>query len=245
MNKNFWKGKKVLITGHTGFKGTWLVMMLYHLGARVYGYSISVPTNPSAFELCRINKLLDKDIRGDIQDLEEVKKCFRELEPEIVFHMAAQPLVRPSYTDPFTTYSTNVIGTLNVLMTASESDSVRSVVNITTDKCYENRELAKGYVEEDHLGGYDPYSSSKACAEILTSSLRRSFYIKKNKNLATVRAGNVIGGGDWAAERIIPDFMRSYKSGTKLEIRNPGATRPWQHVMEPLRGYMLIAEVGS
>jgi CDP-glucose 4,6-dehydratase len=242
MNKNFWKGKKVLVTGHTGFKGSWLVMMLNHLGARTYGYSMSVPTNPSVFELCQIRKLLDKDIRGDIRDLEEVKKFFREVEPEIVFHMAAQPLVRPSYRDPFTTYSTNVMGTLNVLMMASETDSVRSVVNITTDKCYENREWSKGYVEEDYLGGYDPYSSSKACAEVLTSSLRRSFYIKKNKNLATVRAGNVIGGGDWAAERIIPDFMRSYESGTKLEIRNPGATRPWQHVMEPLRGYMLVAE---
>ncbi len=242
MTKNFWSGKRVLVTGHTGFKGSWLVMMLSHLGARVNGYSLSIPTTPSVFELCEISKFVEKDIRGDVRDLEEVKKCFKTTEPEIVFHMAAQPLVRLSYSDPFSTYSTNVMGTLNVLMSAADTESVQSVVNITTDKCYENKEWSRGYIEEDHLGGYDPYSSSKACAEILSSSIRRSFFNKKSKNLATVRAGNVIGGGDWAAGRIIPDFMRGYQSSSKLEVRNPAATRPWQHVMEPLRGYIMLAE---
>lgn len=242
MNKNFWKGKKVLVTGHTGFKGSWFVMMLHQAGAEVTGYSNNIPTDPSIYELCDIKKLLIKDYRNDIRDLEAVKKTFKESNPEIVFHLAAQPLVRPSYSDPYTTYSTNVMGSLNVLMGAVETESVRNLVNITTDKCYENREWAKGYTEEDHLGGYDPYSSSKACAEILSSSIRRSFFEAKKKNLATARAGNVIGGGDWALDRIIPDFMRALFNNSKLEIRNPGATRPWQHVMEPLRGYMMLAE---
>jgi CDP-glucose 4,6-dehydratase len=244
MDRAFWKGKRVFITGHTGFKGSWLVMMLNRAGARIVGFSREVPTDPSAFESCRVSQMLEKDVRGDIADYEAVKGAMHAFAPEIVFHMAAQPLVRLSYSDPFDTYRTNVMGTLSVLMAAHECQSVARIINITTDKCYENKEWAWGYRENDRLGGHDPYSSSKACAEILSSSMRHSFLNKSNKFMATVRAGNVIGGGDWAQDRIIPDFFRAYKNQTTLQIRNPHATRPWQHVMEPLDGYMTIAEKG-
>lgn len=239
---SFWKDKKVFLTGHTGFKGAWLTLMLHQLGAKVTGYALDIPTDPSVFELTNAKELLIKDHRGDIRDYEKLKGALIESQAEIVFHLAAQPLVRLSYADPFITYSTNVMGTLNILMACNESSSVKSIVNITTDKCYENHEVNRGYTEGDNLGGHDPYSSSKACAEIVSSSIRRSFLAAKGKHMSTVRAGNVIGGGDWAMDRIIPDFMRSYLAGDKLVLRNPRATRPWQHVMEPLWVYIMLAE---
>lgn len=242
MDKEFWKGKRVFITGHTGFKGSWLVMILKEAGAIIAGYSKEIPTQPSIFDSCKIHELLEKDHRGDISDFENLKKCMLEFEPQILFHMAAQPLVRLSYKDPFDTYQTNVMGTLSTLMVANECPQLSTIINVTTDKCYENKEWYWGYREADALGGHDPYSSSKACAEILSASIRESFLKKNNKKMATVRAGNVIGGGDWAEDRIIPDFMRAYLSNTKLKIRNPNATRPWQHVMEPLHGYLSLAK---
>lgn len=242
MNKPFWKGKRVFITGHTGFKGSWLVMMLHQLGAQVSGFSIDKPTNPSLFDLCGVKDFLENDYRADICDYEKVQSALIEARPSVVFHLAAQPLVRLSYRDPFSTYRTNVMGTLNVLMASSKICEVKSIVNITTDKCYENKEWQRGYTETDELGGRDPYSSSKACAEILSKSIRSSFFSKTDKVMATVRAGNVIGGGDWAEDRLIPDFMRSFLHNEVLEIRSPSSTRPWQHVMEPLRGYIDLAE---
>ncbi len=239
---SFWKGKRVFVTGHTGFKGSWLVMMLKDAGAIVGGYSREIPTNPSAFVSCEIAGLMEQDDRGNICDFEKFKKSLHTFKPEILFHMAAQPLVRLSYKDPFETYQTNVMGTLSVLMAANECESLTTIVNVTTDKCYENKEWQWGYREIDRLGGHDPYSSSKACAEILSQSIRDSFLAKSGKRMATARAGNVIGGGDWAEDRIIPDFMRAFESKKKLEIRNPHATRPWQHVMEPLSGYMTLAK---
>jgi CDP-glucose 4,6-dehydratase len=243
MNTNsFWKNKKVFVTGHTGFKGAWLTLMLHELGAKVTGYSSNVPTEPSFFELTRCSELLDRDHRGDIRDLDKVKSALKESKAEIVFHLAAQSLVRPSYADPFTTFGTNVMGTLNVLMAANEVESVKSLINITTDKCYENKETQKSFSEEDKLGGHDPYSGSKACAEILSASIRSSFLDKNNKHMATVRAGNVIGGGDWAQDRLIPDIMRAFITREKFKVRNPSSTRPWQHVMEPIGAYLLLAE---
>jgi CDP-glucose 4,6-dehydratase len=242
VNKAFWKGKRVFVTGHTGFKGSWLVLFLKDAGAIVGGYSKDVPTNPSIFELCKISEFLESDDRGDITEHEKLKKTLNSFKPEILFHLAAQSIVRLSYQDPFSTYNTNVMGTLSVLMAANECSSVSTIINITTDKCYENREWDRGYLELDHLGGHDPYSSSKACAEILSASIRDSFLVKNNKRMATVRAGNVIGGGDWAADRIIPDFMRAFQKKEKIQIRNPLAIRPWQHVMEPLDGYLNLAE---
>lgn len=242
MNKAFWKGKRVFVTGHTGFKGSWLVMMLKDAGAIIGGYSKDIPTNPSIFETCKISELLEIDFREDITDSKKFKESLLSFKPDILFHLAAQPLVRLSYKDPFETYNTNVMGTLSVLMAANECPSLSTIVNITTDKCYENKEWAWGYREVDPVGGHDPYSSSKACAEILSASLRDSFLSKNNKRMATARAGNVIGGGDWAEDRIIPDFMRAFVKKEKIEIRNPYAVRPWQHVMEPLDGYMTLAE---
>jgi len=242
MNKSFWKGRRVYVTGHTGFKGSWLVLMLKEAGAIVGGYSKSIPTTPSVFETCNVHDLLDADDRGDIADHESFKNCLNNFGPEILLHLAAQPLVRLSYRDPFDTYKTNVMGTLSVLMAANGCETVKTIVNITTDKCYENKEWEWGYREIDRLGGHDPYSNSKACAELVSSSIRDSFLTKSGKHLATVRAGNVIGGGDWAEDRIVPDFMRAYKRREKIQIRNPHATRPWQHVMEPLDGYLTLAE---
>jgi CDP-glucose 4,6-dehydratase len=239
---NFWKDKKVFLTGHTGFKGAWLTLMLHHLGAKVTGYSLDVPTDPSVYELTNCAGLLVKDHRGDIRDFEKLKSALDSSGAEIVFHLAAQPLVRLSYADPFNTYGSNVMGTLNVLLACHQVASVKSIVNITTDKCYENHEVDRGYIEGDQLGGHDPYSSSKACAEIVSSSMRSSFLAAANKHLSTARAGNVIGGGDWAMDRIIPDMMRAHLAGEKLVLRNPKATRPWQHVMEPLKVYLTLAE---
>jgi CDP-glucose 4,6-dehydratase len=242
MNKPFWKGKRVFLTGHTGFKGSWLALTLNELGAEVTGYSDKVPTNPSLFELARIKSLMKSDIRGDIRDFDNLKKAMKAADPEVVFHLAAQPLVRKSYLDPIETYSTNVMGTLNLLLASIEVISLKSIACITTDKCYENQEWIWPYRETDALGGHDPYSSSKACTEIVSASMRSSFLKSKGINLATMRAGNVIGGGDWAVDRIIPDLVRAFQNKEKLEIRNPKAIRPWQHVMEPVIGYMTLAE---
>jgi CDP-glucose 4,6-dehydratase len=242
MNKSFWKGKRVFITGHTGFKGSWLVMLLKNAGAIVGGFSREVPTSPSVFDSCHLHDMLEVDDRGDVADYEVLKRSLHAFKPEFLFHLAAQPLVRYSYQDPFDTYKTNVMGTLNVLMAADQCTDLSVIINVTTDKCYENKEWQWPYREIDPLGGYDPYSSSKACAEILSASIRNSFFLKSGKRMATVRAGNVIGGGDWASDRIIPDFMRAFQETRQIPIRNPHAIRPWQHVLEPLSGYLLLAE---
>ena len=237
-----YKGKRVLVTGHTGFKGGWLVLWLKHLGAEVCGYSLAPNTEPNLFTAASISKNI-KSIIGDILDKDTLNKTFQNFKPEIIFHLAAQPLVRLSYSEPVKTYETNVIGTLNVLEAARKTDTVKSFVNITTDKCYENKEVNRPYKEDDPFGGYDMYSSSKGCAEILSSSYRRSFLQDSGYALATVRAGNVIGGGDWALDRLVPDCIRAIEANQIIEIRNPHATRPWQHVLEPLSGYLLLGHL--
>ena len=237
-----YKGKRVLVTGHTGFKGGWLVLCLKHLGAKVCGYALEPNTNPNLFETAKVSKEI-KNVIGDILDKNTLNKTFHDFKPEIVFHLAAQPLVRLSYSEPVKTYETNVIGTLKVLEAARETSSVKAFVNITTDKCYENKEVTRPYKEDDPFGGYDMYSSSKGCAEILSSSYRRSFLQNDGYALATVRAGNVIGGGDWALDRLVPDCIRAIESNQVIEIRNPHATRPWQHVLEPLSGYLLLGHL--
>ena len=240
-----YQGKKVLLTGHTGFKGSWLAFWLQHLGADVCGYALPAPTDPSHWNLLKLG--IRSEI-ADIRDRQALGKAFREFQPEIVFHLAAQPLVRASYRDPVETYSTNFMGTLNVFEACRETKSVRAIINVTSDKCYENREWARGYREEDAMGGHDPYSSSKGCSELLTASYRNSYFnnaefgVKHQTLLASCRAGNVIGGGDWAEDRLIPDIMRAVAAGRPVEIRKPGATRPWQHVLEPLGGYLLVGK---
>ena len=244
-----YKNKTVLITGHTGFKGSWLIFWLIKMKANVIGYSKDIPTNPAHFELLQKNNYLKNliDIRGDIKDEKKLNKVFREYKPDIVFHLAAQPLVRYSYKNPIETYETNVIGTLKVFEACKEAN-VKAIVNITSDKCYENKEWVWGYRENDALGGYDPYSSSKACSEILTNSYRNSFFnlneYKKTHNtlLASCRAGNVIGGGDWAEDRLISDIVKATVINKKVMIRNPNAIRPWQHVLEPISGYLLVGQ---
>lgn len=241
MFNNFYKNKRVFLTGHTGFKGSWLALWLTKLGAKVCGYSLKPNTNPSMFKSLNIGNRITKSITGNLLDIDLLEKTLIEFQPDIVFHLAAQPLVRLSYKEPLLTYQTNVIGTLNVLEAARKSHSVKAFVNVTTDKCYENKEINYGYKEDDALGGYDMYSSSKGCVEILTSSYRRSF-LSNSFALATARAGNVIGGGDWALDRLIPDCIRSINSNIDIEIRNPIAIRPWQHVLEPLSGYLLLGQ---
>lgn len=242
----FYKDKKVLITGHTGFKGSWLSVWLHELGAEVVGISKDPYTERDNYVLAGLeNKIID--LRADIRDGEKMKKLFQTHQPDIVFHLAAQPLVRLSYEIPVETYETNVIGTINILEAIRSTDSIRVGVMITTDKCYENKEQIWGYRENEPMGGYDPYSSSKGAAEIAISSWRRSFFHPKNysnhgKSIASARAGNVIGGGDWAQDRIIPDCIRALESAKPIEIRNPKAIRPWQHVLEPLGGYLLLAK---
>jgi CDP-glucose 4,6-dehydratase len=242
MNSNFWKGKNVLVTGHTGFKGSWLVLMMKELGAKVSGYSVNIPTNPSMFELCNVSSFLEYDFRADICDFNKLQDALAMTKPDIVFHLAAQPLVRYSYTYPIETYQTNVMGTLSVLSAFEKSSTAKVLINITTDKCYQNNEWHWGYRENDRLGGHDPYSSSKACVEIMSESFRKSFLHNSKKVMATARAGNVIGGGDFAQDRIVPDFFRAFAKNEKIKIRNPHAIRPWQHVMEPLAGYIMLAE---
>ena len=238
-----WKDKKVFITGHTGFKGGWLSLWLTHLGAKVCGFSLENIEKLAFYNKTDLSNKLEKSLIGDIRNLSEIKKAVKEYKPEIIFHMAAQPLVRESYINPIGTYETNVMGTLNVFEAARESNSVKKIINITTDKCYENKEWNWPYREIDSLGGYDPYSSSKACSEILSSSYRNSFFSKGDIQLATARAGNVIGGGDWSSDRLIPDFFRSLISENKvISIRYPNSTRPWQHVLESLNGYISLAE---
>lgn len=243
----FFKGKRVLVTGHTGFKGSWLSIWLNELGAEVVGVGLDPYSDRDNFVLSGIGDRIKADICVDIRDVERMKEIFRKYHPEIVFHLAAQPLVRLSYDIPVETYQTNVMGTINILEAIRATDSVKVGVMITTDKCYENKEQIWGYRENEPMGGYDPYSSSKGAAEIAISSWRRSFfnpdkYEKHGKSIASVRAGNVIGGGDWALDRIIPDCIRALEAGKPIDIRSPKAIRPWQHVLEPLGGYMLLAK---
>lgn len=243
MFNNIYKGKRVFLTGHTGFKGSWLALWLTKLGAEVCGYSLAPNTAPSMFEELGIENKISKSVIGNILDEAELEKAMFEFQPDIVFHLAAQPLVRLSYSEPILTYQTNVIGTLNVLDTAYCCPSVKAFVNITTDKCYENKEINRGYREDEPMGGYDMYSSSKGCVEIMSSSFRRSFLQDENTMaMATARAGNVIGGGDWALDRLVPDCIKSINKGIPIEIRNPIAVRPWQHVLEPLSGYLLLGQ---
>jgi CDP-glucose 4,6-dehydratase len=244
MNSAFWKGKKVLLTGHTGFKGSWLSLWLQKAGAQLVGYALPPPTIPSLFEVGRIADGMCS-IQGDIRDLPHLTDAFQQHEPEIVIHMAAQSLVRYSYDHPVETYMTNVIGTVNVFEAVRVTPSVRAVLNVTSDKCYENREWPWGYRENEPMGGFDPYSSSKGCAELVTSAYRNSYFSGKDCKvfLASARAGNVIGGGDWARDRLIPDIMQAFLKGDAVVIRNPAAIRPWQHVLEPLAGYLTLVEM--
>lgn len=243
---NIWQGRRVFLTGHTGFKGSWLALWLTKMGAQVRGYSLAPNTEPNLFTVAHIADVME-DLRGDIRDVSKLETAITEFAPEIVLHLAAQPLVRRSYTDPLGTYATNVMGTAHLLEAIRKTPSVRAAVCITTDKCYDNKEWVWPYRETDPLGGYDPYSSSKACAEIVCAAYRNSFFStsalkEQNVALATARAGNVIGGGDWAEDRLIPDLIRGFQSQQPVLIRRPQSIRPWQHVLEPLHGYILLAE---
>ena len=242
INSNFWQNKRVFLTGHTGFKGGWLALWLQSMGAKVTGYALSPPTEPNFFTVADVAQGLEQSIIADITDAETLRSAMQSAKPDIVLHLAAQPLVRHSYIEPVATYQTNVIGTVNVLEAVRATSSVKAVVNITTDKCYENREWLWGYRENEALGGFDPYSSSKACAELVTAAYRQSFLQSAGVAVASARAGNVIGGGDWATDRLIPDFLRAIDAGQPLIIRSPDSIRPWQHVLEPLSGYLLLAE---
>ncbi len=240
--KNFWKGKTVFITGHTGFKGSWLCLWLHSLGAEIVGYSLDPPSDPNLFDVAGVSKCA-KSIYGDVRDLDQLKTVMFEFNPDIVIHMAAQSLVRRSYQEPVCTYSTNVMGTVNLLEAVKELNNVKVVLVVTSDKCYENKEWLWGYREIDPMGGYDPYSSSKGCAELVVSAYRRSFFSNLDSaRIATVRAGNVIGGGDWGKDRLIPDIIRSFLNKDEVIIRNPDAVRPWQYVLDALNGYMILIE---
>jgi len=242
MNRDFWRGKRVFLTGHTGFKGGWLGLWLADMGAEVYGYALPPPTEPNFFTTCDLASRLAGNTLADIRDADALTRAMQTARPEVVLHLAAQPLVRYSYTAPVETYAVNVMGTVNLLEAVRQTPGVRAVVNITTDKCYENREWVWPYRENEAMGGADPYSSSKACSELVTAAWRASFLDAAGIHLASARAGNVIGGGDWAADRLIPDFLRAIDAGRTLHIRSPLATRPWQHVLEPLAGYLMLAE---
>ena len=238
----FWKDKKVFLTGHTGFKGSWLSLWLQNMGALVKGFSLDVNTSPSLFKQANVAEQMESEI-GDIRNLEQLTKSMVSFSPDILIHMAAQPLVRLSYQEPVDTYTTNVIGTVNVLEAARKCSNLKAIVSVTTDKCYENKEWEWGYRENESMGGHDPYSSSKGCAELVTSAYRRSFFSSKNTaSLASARAGNVIGGGDWAEDRLIPDILKAFENTESVVIRNPLSTRPWQHVLEPLSGYLVLAQ---
>lgn len=240
MKRAFWRGRRVVVTGHTGFKGSWLTAWLKAMGAEVTGYSLEAPTTPNLYEEANVGDGIDS-IAGDVRDLDHLRRTFAAKRPEIVFHLAAQSLVRAGYDDPVGTYSTNVLGTVHVLEAIRQTESVRAGIIVTTDKCYENAEWVWPYRENDRLGGRDPYASSKACAELVTEAYRSSFFDGRC-GIASVRAGNVIGGGDWAANRLVPDLLRAFGEGTPALIRNPRAIRPWQFVLEPLRGYLMLAE---
>lgn len=239
------KNKRILITGHTGFKGSWLCLLLHKLGADIYGYALQPPTQPSLFDEARIGELITSYI-GDIRDLDNLLAVMQQVQPEIVIHMAAQPLVRESYKIPVETYAINVMGTVNLLEACRQTPGIKAIVNVTTDKCYENREWHWGYRENEPMGGYDPYSNSKGCSELVTSAYRNSYFNPNTYHthgvaLGSGRAGNVIGGGDWADDRLIPDFIRAISRGEEVKIRSPYAIRPWQHVLEPLTGYLALA----
>jgi len=237
----FWRGKRILVTGHTGFKGGWLCLWLQRMGAEVQGLALDPPTETNLFTEARVAEGMASTI-GDIRELSTVEACVAAFRPEIVIHMAAQPLVRLSYEQPVETYATNVMGTVHVLEAVRRSPGARVVVSVTTDKCYENREWAWGYREDEPMGGHDPYSNSKGCAELVTSAYRRSYFRQAGVALASARAGNVIGGGDWASDRLVPDILRAFERGEAVVIRNPNSTRPWQHVLEPLSGYLTLAQ---
>jgi CDP-glucose 4,6-dehydratase len=242
VNSSFWRGKKVFITGHTGFKGTWLTLWLLEMGAIVNGYSLEPNTKPSLFVECDIQENMKSEI-GDIRNLSQLTKSILNFNPDVIFHMAAQPLVRFSYIEPVLTFETNVMGTVNVLEAARKCKNLQAIVSVTTDKCYENKEWIWGYRENEPMGGKDPYSSSKGCAELVTAAYRTSYFNNiDTPNIASVRAGNVIGGGDWAIDRLIPDILKSFEKSIPVIIRNPNAIRPWQHVLEPLSGYLVLAE---
>ena len=247
VDPQFWSGKKIFLTGHTGFKGGWLTVWLSSMGAKVTGYSLAPNTNPNLYEVAGVAALCERSLIGDIRNFDELREAMQLATPDIVIHMAAQPLVRYSYANPVETYATNVMGTVHVLEAIRPCSSVKAAVMVTTDKCYENKEWIWGYRENEPMGGYDPYSSSKGCAELVTASYRQSFfsennYAKHGVAIASARAGNVIGGGDWSADRLIPDAIAAFESGLPLMIRNPLATRPWQHVLEPLSGYLVLAQ---
>jgi CDP-glucose 4,6-dehydratase len=241
LKRAFWRGRRVLVTGHTGFKGAWLTAWLKSLGAEVTGYSLEAPTTPSLFEEATVREGMES-VSGDVRDLDHLRRTVAAKDPEVVFHLAAQSLVRAGYDDPVGTYSTNVLGTVNVLEAVRQTESVRAAIVVTSDKCYDNGEWVWPYRENDRLGGRDPYASSKACAELVTEAYRVSFFGDRRCGIATVRAGNVIGGGDWAANRLVPDLLRAFGEGTPALIRNPGSIRPWQFVLEPLRGYLDLAQ---
>ncbi len=242
VNSDFWKGKTVLLTGHTGFKGSWLSLWLQSLGAQVHGLSLEPPTSPNLFAVAQVAAGMDSHTIGDIRDLATVKKAIHAAQPDIVIHLAAQPLVRLSYAEPVETYATNVMGTVHVLEAARSTPGIKAIVVVTTDKCYENKEWAWGYRENESMGGHDPYSNSKGCAELVISAYRSSFLASSEIAVASARAGNVIGGGDWAIDRLIPDILRGCEKNQPVTIRNPYSTRPWQHVLEPLSGYLTLAE---
>ncbi len=246
VERHFWRDKRVLVTGHTGFKGSWLCLWLQQLGADVTGYALAPPTAPSLFQIARAGASM-RSVIGDVRDFDKLASTLHAHRPEIVIHMAAQPLVRRSYEAPVETYSTNLMGTVNLLEAVRRTNFVRAVVNVTSDKCYENREWMWGYRESDRMGGFDPYSNSKACAELITEAYRSSFFnaaefARHGVAVASARAGNVIGGGDWAQDRLIPDIVRSFVEGKPVAIRNPESIRPWQHVLEPLGGYLQLAQ---
>jgi CDP-glucose 4,6-dehydratase len=241
INKEFWHNKKVLITGHTGFKGSWLSLWLQKMGAKVAGYSLSPPTKPSLFDIARVADNMTSII-GDIRDLEFLQSAISSQRPEIIIHMAAQSLVRYGYENPVETYSTNIMGTVNILEAVRQTKCAKVVLIVTSDKCYENKEWMWGYRENDPMGGYDPYSSSKGCAELITTAYHKSYFSNNGIAIASVRAGNVIGGGDWSEDRLIPDMMKAYMEHRTVLIRNPQAIRPWQYVLDPLRGYLILAE---
>lgn len=241
VDQRFWQNKRVYVTGHTGFKGSWLSLWLHDMGANVKGYALAASTSPSLFTEAKVANNINSEI-GDIRNIEQLRDSMQEFNPDILIHMAAQPLVRLSYKEPIETYETNVMGTVKVLEAARNCSSLKAIVTVTTDKCYENKEWVWGYREDEAMGGYDPYSSSKGCAELVTSAYRRSFMQELGIGLASARAGNVIGGGDWSDDRLIPDILNAFERKQAVIIRNPKSTRPWQHVLEPLSGYLVLAQ---
>lgn len=242
VNSNFWKGRRVFVTGHTGFKGGWLCTWLKFMGAQVHGYALTPPTDPNFFSVAGVGGSMTTSVIADIRDHGKLAATLIEAQPEIVFHLAAQPLVRYSYENPVETYEVNVMGVVHLLEAVRSAPCVKAVVNVTSDKCYENQERPHEYRESEAMGGHDPYSSSKGCAELVTAAYRRSFLAEAGVAVATARAGNVIGGGDWAKDRLVPDILRALDAGVRLNIRSPESVRPWQHVLEPVSGYLVLAE---